>query len=156
MNDVVTQIETNTKTMMILFDERKEMILKLIAMVEELQPIVVKQQAVIQILTAEIVRLRAHAPGKKIRSKQRSSQVLTGTIEHQDEIESCCEGRCVLMSAAYDATNGVDSLCNTGDTQEVVVYHFFDFMVHKRAPDLSNQSTHPKNMSKKAKTFDTS
>ena len=25
MNDVATQIETNTKTMMILFDERKEM-----------------------------------------------------------------------------------------------------------------------------------
>jgi len=59
MNDVATQIETNTKTMMILFDERKEMILKLMAMVEELQPIVVKQQEVIQILTAEIMRLRA-------------------------------------------------------------------------------------------------
>jgi len=30
VNDVPTQIETNTKTMMILFDERKEMILELI------------------------------------------------------------------------------------------------------------------------------
>ncbi len=74
MNDVATQIETNTKTMMILFDERKEMILRLMVMVEELQPIVVKQQDVIQILTAEIMRLRAHAPGKPIRSKERSSQ----------------------------------------------------------------------------------
>ena len=59
MYDVTTQIETNTKTMMILFDERKEMILKLMAMVEELQPIVVKQQEAIQILAAEIMRLRA-------------------------------------------------------------------------------------------------
>jgi hypothetical protein len=73
MNDVATQIETNTKTMMILFDERKEMILELMAMVKELQPIVVKQQEVIQVLTAEIIRLRAHTPGKTIRSKQRSS-----------------------------------------------------------------------------------
>ena len=24
-----------------------------------------------------------------------------------------------------------DSLCNTGDTQEGVVYHIFDFVVHK-------------------------
>jgi len=58
-NDIATQIETNTKTMMILFDERKEMILKLMAMVEELQPIVVKQHEAIQILAAEIMRLRA-------------------------------------------------------------------------------------------------
>jgi hypothetical protein len=80
MNDVATQIETNTKTMMILFDERKEMILKLMAMVEELQPIVVKQQEVIQILTAEIMRLRAHAPGKTIRSKQRSFRSSSGQL----------------------------------------------------------------------------
>jgi len=44
---------------MILFDERKEMILKLMTMVEELQPIVVKQHEAIQILAAEIMRLRA-------------------------------------------------------------------------------------------------
>ncbi len=60
MNDVATQIETNTKTMMILFDERKEMILELMAMVKEMHAIVVKQQEVIQILTAEIMRLRAN------------------------------------------------------------------------------------------------
>jgi hypothetical protein len=59
MNDVATQIETNTKTMMILFDERKEMILELMAMVKEMHAIVVKQQEVIKILTAEIMRLRA-------------------------------------------------------------------------------------------------
>jgi len=59
MNDVATHIETNTKTMMILFDERKEMILELMAMVKEMHAIVVKQQEVIQILAAEIMRLRA-------------------------------------------------------------------------------------------------
>jgi len=80
MNDIATQIETNTKTMMILFDERKEMSLKLMAMVEELQPIVVKQQEAIQILAAEIMRLRAHAPGKTIRSKQRSCQYSSGQL----------------------------------------------------------------------------
>lgn len=37
MNDIATQIETNNKIMMILFDERKEMILELMAMVEEIQ-----------------------------------------------------------------------------------------------------------------------
>jgi UDP-N-acetylmuramyl tripeptide synthase len=80
INDLATQIETNTKTMMILFDERKEMILKLMAMVEELQPIVVKQREAIQILTAEIMRLRAQAPGKTIQSKKRSSRYLSGQL----------------------------------------------------------------------------
>jgi hypothetical protein len=80
MNDVATQIETNNKTMMILFDERKEMILKLMAMVEEMQAIVVKQREVMQILTAEIMRLSAHAPGKTIRSKLRSSRYSSGQL----------------------------------------------------------------------------
>jgi hypothetical protein len=43
MNDVANQIETNTKTMMILFDERKEMILELMAMVEKIHKIAVAQ-----------------------------------------------------------------------------------------------------------------
>ena len=100
MNDVATQIETNTKTMMILFDERKEMILKLMAMVEELQPIVVKQHEAIQILAAEIVRLRAdkaHNPTsyrskktmrKPTHSKLRLSQHVSGRLNSRILIES--------------------------------------------------------------------
>ena len=44
MNDLATQIETNTKTMMILFDERKEMILKLMAMVEEMRQLLLNNE----------------------------------------------------------------------------------------------------------------
>jgi hypothetical protein len=103
MNDVATQIETNTKTMMILFDERKEMILKLMAMVEELQPIVIKQQEVIQILTAEIMRLRADkannpasyrspkALRKPIHSKLRFSQHVSRRLNTRALIESRLE-----------------------------------------------------------------
>ena len=32
-----------------------------------------------------------------------------------------------------------DSLCNTGVTQEAVVYHFFDFVLHKKAICRLNQ-----------------
>jgi hypothetical protein len=74
MNDVATQIETNTKTMMILFDERKERILELMAMVEKTHKIAVAQLEQNLTLIAEIMRLRANAPEKKIRSKLRSSQ----------------------------------------------------------------------------------
>ena len=103
MNDVVTQIKTNTKTMMILFDERKEMILKLMAMVEELQPIVVKQQEVIQILTAEIMRLSADKANnpvsyrsqktlrKPILSKLRFSQQVSKRLNTRALIESRLE-----------------------------------------------------------------
>jgi hypothetical protein len=80
MNDVATQIETNTKTMMILFDERKEMILELMAMVEEIHKIAIVQQAQILILKAEILRLSAHAPGKTIRPKQRSRRCSSGQL----------------------------------------------------------------------------
>ena len=100
MNDVATQIETNTKTMMILFDERKEMILKLMAMVEELQPIVVKQHEAIQILAAEIMRLRAYKTNnpasyrsrktlrKPIHSKLRFSQHVSRRLNSRTLIES--------------------------------------------------------------------
>jgi hypothetical protein len=96
MNDVATQIETNTKAMMILFDERKEMILKLMTMVEELQPIVVKQQEIIQILSAEIMRLRANKANnpasyrsqkvlkKPIHSKLRFSQHVSRRSKYPD------------------------------------------------------------------------
>ena len=77
MNDVATQIETNTKTMMILFDERKEMILELMAMVEKIHKIAVAQLEQNLELKAEILRLRANAPTKTIRSKLRSSRLLS-------------------------------------------------------------------------------
>jgi hypothetical protein len=64
MKDLATQIEINNKTMLVLFDERKEMILKLMAMVEEIHKIAVTQQEQNLILKAEIMRLRAKK-GKK-------------------------------------------------------------------------------------------
>jgi len=103
VNDVPTQIETNTKTMMILFDERKEMILKLMAMVEELQPIVVKQHEAIQILAAEIMRLRADKVNnpasyrsrktlrKPIHSKMQFSQNASRRLNTRTLIESRLE-----------------------------------------------------------------
>ena len=77
MKNVATQIETNTKTMMILFDERKEMILELMAMVEKIHKIAVAQLEQNLILKAEILRLRVNAPRKTIRSKLRSSRLLS-------------------------------------------------------------------------------
>jgi hypothetical protein len=77
MNDVATQIETNTKTMMILFDERKEMILELMGMVEKIHKIAVAQLEQNLELKAEILRLKANAPRKTIRSKLRSSRLLS-------------------------------------------------------------------------------
>ena len=65
MKDLATQIEINNKTMLVLFDERKEMILKLMAMVEEIHKIAVTQQEQNLILKAEIMRLRAKK-GKKM------------------------------------------------------------------------------------------
>jgi hypothetical protein len=60
--------------MMILFDERKEMILELMAMVEKIHKIAVAQLEQNLELKAEILRLRANAPEKTIRSKLRSYQ----------------------------------------------------------------------------------
>ena len=65
MKDLATQIEINNKTMLVLFDERKEMILKLMAMVEEIHKIAVTQQEQNLILKAEIMRLRAKKGKKK-------------------------------------------------------------------------------------------
>jgi len=65
MKDLATQIEINNKTMLVLFDERKEMILKLMAMVEEIHKIAVTHQEQNLILKAEIMRLRAKKGKKK-------------------------------------------------------------------------------------------
>ena len=65
IKDLATQIEINNKTMLVLFDERKEMILKLMAMVEEIHKIAVTHQEQNLILKAEIMRLRAKKGKKK-------------------------------------------------------------------------------------------
>jgi hypothetical protein len=83
MNDVSTQIQTNTIRLMILFDEWKEMILKLMAMVEEMQAITVAQRVQNLELKAEILRLSGHAPGKMIRPKLRPSRSSSTTIQRQ-------------------------------------------------------------------------
>ena len=72
MKDLSTQIETNTKTMMILFDERKVMILELMAMVEKIHKIAVAQLEQNLELKAEILRLSANASGKTSSSNMRS------------------------------------------------------------------------------------
>ena len=70
MKDLATQIEINNKTMLVLFDERKEMILKLMAMVEEIHKIAVTQQEQNLILKAEIMRLRAKKGKKMLNAPQ--------------------------------------------------------------------------------------
>jgi len=59
MKDLATHIEANNKTMLMLFDERKEMILELMAMVEEIHKTVIDQREQNLTLKAEILRLRA-------------------------------------------------------------------------------------------------
>ena len=72
MKDLATQIEINNKTMLVLFDERKEMILKLMAMVEEIHKIAVTQQEQNLILKAEIMRLRAKKGKKNVERSTRA------------------------------------------------------------------------------------
>jgi hypothetical protein len=59
MRELAAQIESNTRMMMILFDERKEMILKLMDMVKELHKTAIDQREENLLLKAEILRLRA-------------------------------------------------------------------------------------------------
>ena len=72
MKDLATQIKINNKTMLVLFDERKEMILKLMAMVEEIHKIAVTQQEQNLILKAEIMRLRAKKGKKNVERSTRA------------------------------------------------------------------------------------
>ena len=72
MKDLATQIEINNKTMLVLFDERKEMILKLMAMVEEIHKIAVTHQEQNLILKAEIMRLRAKKGKKNVERSTRA------------------------------------------------------------------------------------
>lgn len=69
MNDLATHIEANNKTMMRLFDERKEMILQLMAMVEKLHKDAVIQQGQIVLLKKEVLRLRAKGVNKPMIKK---------------------------------------------------------------------------------------
>jgi len=74
MKDLATQIEINNKTMRVLFEESKEMILELMAMVKKIHEIAVTQQEQILKLKTEITRLKAKAPRKTIRLKLQSSR----------------------------------------------------------------------------------